>query len=57
MTDHHAQGQKDASQGKYEPPHTITPADGVLQDKHTWDKLVEDNRQYDDGFKNAQKQR
>jgi hypothetical protein len=55
--DHHADGQNDSSEGKYNPPHSITPLDAVIQDKHTYDKLLSDNEQYDAGYKNDRKQK
>lgn len=55
--DHHSEGQKDHEEGKYEPPHNITPADTVITDKHTFDKLVKDNKEYDAGYDNARKQK
>jgi hypothetical protein len=55
--DHHAEGQKDAADGKYDPPHSITPLDTLIHSDHTLDKLQQDNEQYDAGYKNAQKQK
>lgn len=55
--DHHADGQKDSKEGKYNQPHDITPIDAVLQDDKTFDKLVKDNEEYDAGYKNARKQK
>ena len=55
--DHNAGGQKDSSQGKYNPPHSITPLDQAVHSKHTLDKMEKDNDQYDAGYKNAQKQK
>jgi hypothetical protein len=55
--DHHADGQKDGSKGKHDPPHRITPLDGIVEDKRTFDKLVKDNKEYDAGYKNARKQK
>ena len=56
-TDHHADGQKDYKEGKYEPPHSITPVDSIIHDKSTLDKLQSDNDQYDAGYKNARNQK
>ena len=50
-------GKKDAADGKYDPPHSITPLDTLIQSDHTLDKLQRDNEQYNDGYKNAQKQK
>jgi hypothetical protein len=43
--------------GKYDPPHSITPLDTLIHNDHTLDKLQQDNKQYDAGYKNAQKQK
>jgi hypothetical protein len=45
--DHHAEGQKDFTEGKYEPPHSITPLDHVIQSEHTLEEMQKDNDQYD----------
>lgn len=55
--DHHADGEKDGARGEYHPPHNINIIDTFIQDQHTWDKLVDDNDQYDKGYDNARKQR
>lgn len=55
--DHHAEGQKDYKEGKYEPPHLITPLDHLIHDKSTVDKLQSDNDQYDAGYENGRNQR
>jgi hypothetical protein len=55
--DHHAEGQQDGARGEYNPPHDINIIDTLIQDKHTFDKLVEDNKQYDSGYDNARKQK
>lgn len=55
--DHHADGQKDAVKGEYNPPHSITPLDHLIHSDHTLDELQSDNDQYDDGYKNANKQK
>ena len=54
-TENHNKGQSDYNSGKYEPPHTIGILDGIIQPQHTWDKLVEDNKAYDEGYSNARK--
>ena len=38
---------------KYEPPHNITPLDGVIQSDYTFNRRVEDNEKYDEGYRNA----
>lgn len=55
--DHHAEGQKDFVEGKYDPPHSITPLDDVVYDDETLDKLQKDNEEYDAGYDNARKQK
>jgi hypothetical protein len=35
----------------------FTPIDAVVYSDHTFDKLVEDNKQYDSGYDNARKQK
>ena len=55
--DHHAQGQKDCVEGKYNPPHSITPLDHIVYDDHTLDQLQKDNDEYDAGYKNARDQK
>jgi hypothetical protein len=55
--DHHSDGQKDSNAGKYEQPHSITPLDHVVHDKHTLDKMQQDNDEYDAGYKNARNQK
>ncbi len=50
-------GQEDASKGKYEAPHgageMFTRA--WCDPKSTFDKCVEENRQYDAGYSNGKK--
>jgi len=53
LTGHHNKGQSDYNAGKYEPPHSITPLDGVIQSDYTFNRLVEDNEKYDEGYSNA----
>jgi hypothetical protein len=53
LTGHHNQGQSDYNAGKYEPPHSITPLDGIVQSDYDFNKLVEDNQKYDEGYSNA----
>jgi hypothetical protein len=53
--DHHADGQKD--EGKYNPPHSITPLDPFIHSDHDLDKWQSDNDQYDSGYSNANKQK
>lgn len=55
--DHHADGQKDAVEGKYDPPHSITPIDTFIHSDHDLDKWQKDNEQYDSGYSNANKQK
>ena len=50
LNEHHNDGQEDASEGKYEPPHSITPLDAIIQSDHTFDRMVEDNEAYDEGY-------
>ena len=42
--------------GKYEPPHSITPLDHLIHSDHTIDKMEKDNDEYDAGYSNARKQ-
>ena len=53
--DHHADGQHDQNDGKYNPPHSITPLDQVVHDDHTLDKMQKDNDEYDAGYDNARR--
>ena len=55
--DYHADGEKDAVEGEYHPPHSINIVDSFVLSEHTWDKCLEDNEQYDKGYENAQKQK
>lgn len=55
--DPHADGQKDFTQGKYDPPHTVTPVDYVIHSEHTLEKMQEENDQYDAGYGNARDQK
>ncbi len=54
--DHHADGQNDFTEGKYNPPHSITPLDTTVYDKHTLEQMQQDNKEYDDGYNNARNQ-
>jgi len=47
--DHLADGQKDFTEGKYEPPRSITPLDYLVHSDYTLDKMQEENGQYDAG--------
>ena len=55
--DPHADGQKDFTEGKYDPPHSITPLDHIVHSRHTLEKLQEDNDQYHAGYSNARNQK
>jgi hypothetical protein len=55
--DHHSDGQKDAAEGKYNTPHSITPLDTFIHSDHDLDKWQSDNDQYDSGYSNANKQK
>ena len=55
--DHHADGQKDATEGKYNPPHSITPSILLFTATTIWIKWQSDNDQYDSGYSNANKQK
>jgi|HubBroStandDraft_6_1064221.scaffolds.fasta_scaffold549519_3 hypothetical protein len=55
--DHHADGQKDFTEAKYEPPHRITPLDHLIHSDHTIDKMQKDNDEYDAGYSNARTQK
>jgi len=54
--DYHAEGQKDYVEGEYDPPHTLTPLDGFIHNQETWDRMVQDNEQYNAGYENARDQ-
>jgi hypothetical protein len=55
--DHHADGQQDYEEGKYKPPHSITPLDHAVHNDRTLDKMQKDNDEYDAGYDNARKQK
>jgi hypothetical protein len=55
--DHHSDGQKDFTQGKYDPPHSVTPLDYIIHSDHTLKKMEEDNNKYDAGYSNARDQK
>ena len=55
--DHHAEGEKDGSQGEYHPPHSINILDSFIQSDHDYDKLVKDNEEYDSGYSNTRNQK
>ncbi len=55
--DHHADGQRDFTEGKYEPPHSITPLDHLIHSDHTIDKMQKDNDAYDAGYDSARSQK
>jgi hypothetical protein len=55
--DHNSDGEKDGAQGVYNPPHDINIIDTFIQDDHTFEKLVDDNEQYDAGYHNARNQK
>jgi hypothetical protein len=53
---YHDKGQKDGSEGKYEPPH------GIIDDLTTWssegmERNRDDNEAYNVGYHNAKDQR
>jgi hypothetical protein len=37
--DPHADGQKDFTEGKYDPPHSIAPVDYAIHSEHTLEKI------------------
>jgi len=57
LQDHHNEGQKDGSENKYEPPHSITPLDQLIYNESTIDELREDNDAYDKGYSHGRDQR
>ena len=53
--DHHADGQHDHNSGKYSQPH------GIVKELLTFNaneqqKIIDDNREYDSGWRNAKNQ-
>lgn len=56
LTDLHNQGQEDAQDRNYDPPH------GIVEDLITWDdrgmeKIREENEAYRSGYENGKKNR
>jgi hypothetical protein len=57
LQDENNRGQEDASEGKYNPPHTVIPiADDLLYGKETVDKMNEENEAYNTGWSHGHKQ-
>ena len=54
---YHNKGEQDASAGKYDPPHNINAFDILIHDKNFIDKMVEDNKDYEAGRDNYEKQK
>jgi hypothetical protein len=57
LQDHHNDGQKDGADGKYHPPHTITPLDELIHRQGFLDEMREDNAAYRTGYDNGRKSR
>lgn len=55
LTEHHNQGEKDASEGNYDPPRDWV--DTHLTHDHVIEKYEEDNEAYSKGWQNGRKQR
>jgi hypothetical protein len=53
LTNHHNQGQSDYGAGKHEPPHSLGILDGIIQSDYDFNRMVEDNQSYDQGYDNA----
>jgi hypothetical protein len=52
--DPNTDGQKDFTEGKYDPLHYITPVDYAIHSEHTLEKMQEEDDHYDSGYNNAQ---
>ncbi len=56
LQDHHNQGEKDAADGKYNPPHNIQPfGSDLFSTQKDIDHYIKDNEAYDKGHDNAKK--
>jgi hypothetical protein len=53
---HHNQGQTDAANGTYNPPHSINPGDRLIWSDETIEKMEEDNEAYDSGYQHGRSQ-
>jgi hypothetical protein len=54
--DHHNQGEKDAAEGKYNPPHTISPlGSDIFSTKKDIEHYQKDNEAYNEGHRNVKK--
>lgn len=54
--EHHNQGEKDAANGKYDPPHTISPLGGdIFSTQKEIEHYVEDNEAYNKDHNNVKK--
>ena len=57
LNEHHNDGEKDASDNKYNPPHSISPLDFVVYSDHETDRMIEDNEAYDKGYEHGRSQK
>jgi hypothetical protein len=53
--DHHADGQKDFSAGKYSQPHGILE-EAITLNANARQAIIDNNREYDKGWRNAKNQ-
>lgn len=59
LQDHHNQGQSDASDNKYDPPHDLIDhvIGAVFHTQEHFERSNEENKAYDTGHSNADKQK
>ena len=58
LQDHHNNGERDCSEGKHEPPHTIIPfVDAILYGGEFENEMIEDNNAYRDGWSHTYNQK